>query len=70
MILKNHISVPVGKKRLSLSNEARRETSRNKFVDESGLPDKSLKFIEVDSTKIVRVPGLSLLNPFAMDRVR
>ena len=40
MILINHASASVGKKRLSTSNKAMREVSRNKFVvKKSGMPD-------------------------------
>ena len=51
MILKNHTSAPIRKERLSPTSEARREASRNKFVEKSGMPDRVKNFIEIDSKK-------------------
>ena len=50
VILKNYTSTPV-RKRLSLSTKARRKTSQNMLVKETGLPDRVKSFREVDSTK-------------------
>ena len=49
VILKDHRSAPVRKKRLSLTSKARREASRNQFVEKSGMPDRVKSFREVDS---------------------
>ena len=44
VILINHASAPIRTKRLSPTSKARREASRNKFVENSGLPDKVKSF--------------------------
>ena len=49
MILKNHASAPIRKERLSPTSKARRETSRNKFVEKGGMPDRVKNFREIDS---------------------
>ena len=49
MILINHTSAPVRKERLSLSSKARREASRNHFVEKDGMPDRVKSFGEIDS---------------------
>ena len=49
MILKNHISTPIRKKRLSPTSKARREASRNKFVEKGGMPDRVKSFREINS---------------------
>ena len=49
MILINHTSAPVRKKRLSLASKARREVSRNKFVEKGGMPDRVESFREINS---------------------
>ena len=49
VILKNHTSAPVRKERLSPTNKARREASRNKFVEKSGRPGRVKSFGEIDS---------------------
>ena len=51
VILKNHASASIRKERLSPTSKARRETSRNKFVDKGGMPDRVESFGEVDSSK-------------------
>ena len=48
VILMNHASVPVRKKRLSPSNKARPKANRNKFAEESGMPDRIKCFRKVD----------------------
>ena len=45
MILKNHASAPVRKKRLS----PRREASQNMFVEKGGMPDRVESFREIGS---------------------
>ena len=49
MILKDHRSAPIRKERLSPTSKARREASRNKFVEKSGMPDRVKSFREIDS---------------------
>ena len=51
VILKNHASAPARKERLSPTSKARREASRNDFVEKSGEPDRVESFQEVDSSK-------------------
>ena len=48
-ILKNHTSTPIRKKRLSPTSKARREASRNEFVEKSGMPDRVKSFGEIAS---------------------
>ena len=49
VILKNHTSTPVRKERLSPTGKARREASRNEFVEKGGMPDRVKSFREIDS---------------------
>ena len=49
MILINHRSAPIRKKRLSPTSKARREASRNQFVEKGGMPDRVKSFREIDS---------------------
>ena len=49
MILKDHRSAPIRKKRLSPTNKARRQASRDKFVEKGGMPDSVESFREIDS---------------------
>ena len=49
MILIDHTSAPIRKKRLSPTSKASRVASRNKFVEKSGMPDKVKSFREIDS---------------------
>ena len=51
VILINHTNAPIRKKRLSPTSKARRKTSRNKFVEKSGMPDRVKSFREIDSTE-------------------
>ena len=51
MILKNHASAPIRKKRLSLTSKTRKEASQNKLVEKTGMPDRVKSFEEVDSSK-------------------
>ena len=44
VILKNHTSAPVRKERLSSTSKARREATRNKFVEKGGMPDRAKSF--------------------------
>ena len=49
VILINHRNAPIRKKRLSPTSKARRETSRNQFVEKGGMPDRVKSFREIDS---------------------
>ena len=49
MILIDHTSAPIRKERLSPTGKARREASRNKFVEKGGMPDRVKSFGEIDS---------------------
>ena len=49
MILIDHTSALVRKERLSPTNKARREASRNEFVVKGGMPDRVKSFREIDS---------------------
>ena len=48
-ILKNHASAPVRKERLSQTSKAKREASRNEFVEKGGVPDRVKSFREINS---------------------
>ena len=49
MILINHTSAPIRKERLSPTNKARMEASRNKFVEKGRMPDRVKSFREINS---------------------
>ena len=49
MILKDHVSAPIRKERLSSTSKARREASRNEFMKKGGMPDRVKSFREIDS---------------------
>ena len=49
VILINHTSAPVRKERLSPASKTRTESSRNKFVEKGGMPDRVESFREIDS---------------------
>ena len=49
VILMNHTSAPIRKKRLSPTSKARREASRNQFVEKGGMPDRVKSFQEINS---------------------
>ena len=51
MILINHSSAPIRKERLSLTSKAKREASRNKFLEKDGMPDRVESLREVDSSE-------------------
>ena len=52
VILKNHTSALIRQKRLSPTNNARREASQNKFVDKGVAPNRVKSFVEVDCSEI------------------
>ena len=49
VILINNASTPVRKKRLSPTSKARREASRNEFMEKGGIPDRVKTFGEINS---------------------
>ena len=49
VILINHRSAPIRKKRLSPTSKARGEASRNQFVEKGGMADRVKSFREIDS---------------------
>ena len=49
VILINHQSAPVRKRRLSPTSKARRKVSRNKFMEKGGVPDKVESFRKMNS---------------------
>ena len=68
VILINHSSAPVRKKRLSPTNKARRKASRNQLWKRAGCRTESKALEKSIVDRIVREPGLGLLNPSEMDR--
>ena len=44
VILINHASAPTRKERLGPTTKAKKEASRNKFVEKSGMPDSSKNY--------------------------
>ena len=51
VIFINHTSAPIRKERLSPTSKARREASRNKFVEKGGMPNRVKSFREIDSVE-------------------
>ena len=51
VILINHASASVSKERLSPMSKARREASRNEFMEKGGVLDRVESFGEVDSSE-------------------
>ena len=49
VILINHRSAPIKKERLSPTSKARREASRNEFMEKGGMPDRVKSFREINS---------------------
>ena len=49
VILINHASAPIRKERLSPTSKARREASRNEFMEKGGMPDRVKSFGEINS---------------------
>ena len=49
VILKNYTSAPIKKERLNPTRKARREASRNEFVEKGGMPDRVKSFRQIDS---------------------
>ena len=49
VILINHASASIRKERLCPTSKARREASRNEFMEKGGMPDRVKSFREIDS---------------------
>ena len=49
VILINHASEPIRKERLSPTSKARREASRNEFMEKGAMPDRVKNFREISS---------------------
>ena len=49
VILKNHTGASIRKERLSPTSKARREASRNEFMEKGGMPDRVKSFGEINS---------------------
>ena len=49
MILIDHRSALIRKERLSPTSKAKKEASRNEFVEKGGVPDRAKSFREIDS---------------------
>ena len=49
MILIDHPRVPIRKERLNPMSKARREASRNEFMEKGGMPDKVESVREINS---------------------
>ena len=60
-------SAPIRKERLSLTRKARREASRNKFVENDGMPDRVESCGEVDRTKNLPRARSWFINPSEMN---
>ena len=63
VILINHASAPTRKERLSPTSEARREASRNKFVEKGGMSDRVKSFREINSSKGRSIPRPRFVKP-------
>ena len=57
MILKDHTSAPVRKERFSPMSKARREASRNQFVEKGGMPDRVKNFRDSREDRSKARPG-------------
>ena len=53
VVSKNHASEPITKERLSRTGKARREASRNEFVEKGGMPVKVKSFREINSREVL-----------------
>ena len=51
MILKKHARAPVRKERLSPTSKARKEASRNEFMEKGGMSERVKSFGEVNSNE-------------------
>ena len=67
VILISHASAPIRKERLSPTSKARREASRNEFVEKGGMPDRVESFREIDSRENRPKARPGFLKPIEMD---
>ena len=51
VILINHASTPIRRERLSSTSKARKEASRNEFMEKAGVSDRVKSFREINSSK-------------------
>ena len=51
MILITHARAPIRKERLSSASKARKEASRNEFMEKGGMPDRAESFGEINSSE-------------------
>ena len=63
----NHASAPIRKETLSPTSKARREISRNEFMEKSWVPDRVQGLKKSIVVRIVREPGMGLLNSSKLD---
>ena len=65
VILKNHANEPIRKKRLSPTSKARREASRNQFVEKGRMPDRVKSCREINSRegRLRARPGFVKTHP-------
>ena len=63
MILKNYVSAPIRKKRLSPTNKAKMEASQNKLVEKGGIRHRVESFKEVDHSKNRPKARLGFVKP-------
>ena len=62
MIFKNHAST-CQKEKIESIKKARRKTSRNKFVEKSGMPDRVESFRDIATSKDCPGGRLGLVKP-------
>ena len=67
VILKDHASALVRKERLSPTSKAKRDASRNQFVEKDGMPDRVKSFREVDSRQDRSRARPGFVKPIRMD---
>ena len=63
VILINHASAPIREERLSPTSKARREASRDKFVEKDGVPDRVGSLRKVDRSKNRKLAWLGFVKP-------
>ena len=61
-MLKNYASEHVEKKRLNLSNKARRKVSRNELLEEIANPGRIKRFRKVDGSTNFLIDGLRFVK--------
>ena len=59
----NHANALVKKKKMSSSIKAKREASRNKFVEKGGMLDSVKSFLVVDSSKNCMRARIEFIKP-------